>query len=309
MNKLKVLLLFLLLSTVTSFGQVKETVYSNPKDSLSNYYIVFHPSTQSKGLLLLLPSFGESPEIASKETDIYDFAAKEGLTTVFVSLQLGTNSFYIDSLSQDSLDALIQRLVLKYSHKDQKFYLGGFSLGGAGVVKYAERAYCSKDMKRPNAIFAIDPPLDFERMYKSSQYAVINSKSEVAKQEADYFIKRLDYEFDGSPLENLKAYHIISPFSYSDTTNSNINKIISCPIMLICEPDINWQIDNRSRNLYDLNVLDCSSVINYLKIQGNLNAQLIITSDKGYRKYSGKRNPHSWSIANSNETIKWLLKF
>jgi len=90
---------------------------------------------------------------------------------------------------------------------------------------------------------------------------------------------------------------------------TNIKTLINCPILLISEPDIIWQIEERNRSMYDINTLDCSSVINLLKQLGNKNAVLTLTTGKGFRKLTGKRNPHSWSIADSNEVLNWLLQF
>ena len=77
--------------------------------------------------------------------------------------------------------------------------------------------------------------------------------------------------------------------------------------MLITEPEIIWQMEERDRSLYDLNALDCSLAINALRQMGNKKAKLVLTENKGFRKLTGKKNPHSWSIADCNETIKWLL--
>jgi hypothetical protein len=299
----------LLVFSVTCCGQIKEIVYNNPKDSTTNYYYTFKANGQVKGLLLLLTSFGENLQTASNETDIQKVATDKGLITVFASLQYGTQTFFVDSLSQNTLDNLIVDLQKRYGLTDKPFYLGGFSLGGSGVVKYAERAYTSKTLIRPKAIFAIDPPLDLERMYLSLEQTVKQSKVEVAKMEAEYFIKRLEYEFQGNPHQYNSRYHNISPYSYTDTLQKNIKPLINCPIMLISEPDIIWQMEERNRSLYDLNTLDCSSVINSLKLLGNKNATLVITTGKGYRKLTGKRNPHSWSIANAEQTVNWLLQY
>lgn len=297
------------LLSVYCFGQTKEIVYNNTNDSSINYYFAFKPSGQINGLLLLLTSFGENLQVASNETDIQKVATEKGLITVFASLQFGTQTFFIDSISQNTLDRLIADIQKKYAVKDKPFYLGGFSLGGSGVIKYAERAYSSKTLIKPKAIFAIDPPLDFERMYLSLEQTVRQSKVEISKREADYFIKRIQYEFQSIPRNNKNPFIIISPYLYSDTLQSNIKPLVNCPIMLISEPDIIWQMEERNRSLYDLNTLDCSSVINTLKLLGNKNAILVLTSGKGYRKLTGKRNPHSWSIADSELTVNWLLQF
>jgi hypothetical protein len=292
---------------LSTFAQTKELVYLNPQDSSSNYYLAFKPADQPKGLLLLLTSFGEIPQIAANETDIQIAATKAGLLSVFASLQYGTQSFFIDSLSQSTLKEFILEIQHQYKLSDKPFYLGGFSLGGSGAVKYAESAYSQTGLPKPKAIFAIDPPLDFERMYYSLEYAIRNSHVEIAKREADYFIKRLQYEFQSIPQQNNKAYQRLSPYSFSDTTQSAIQHLKNCPILLVSEPDIIWQMEERNRSLYDLNTLDCSLAINTLRQLGNKQAKLVLTSGKGFRKLSGKRNPHSWSIINGEETIQWLL--
>ena len=290
-----------------AFGQTKEVIYLNPNDSLTNYFIAFKPQGQPKGLLLLLTSYGETPQIASNENNLHAIANREGLVTVFLSLQNGTQTFFIYSLSQANLDLLIPNILKRYKLTDKPFYLGGFSLGGSGTVKYAERAYSSIDLPKPKAIFAVDPPLDFERMYYSLEYAIRYSNVEISKREADYFIKRIQYEFKTIPQLDNKRFQKISPYSFSDTSQTNIKNLVNCPIMLISEPDIIWQMEERNRSMYDLNTLDCSLAINSLRLLGNNKAQLVLTTGKGYRRLTGKRNPHSWSIVDSEQTIKWLL--
>jgi Alpha/beta hydrolase of unknown function (DUF915) len=315
MKKLLLIIPLLTISLALSFcvkkplTKTNEILYQNPKDTTTNYYIVFKPQIQTKGLLIILPGYGESPEMATQETTIQNEANKLGLLTVFASLQHGSGSFYIDTLSQGKLDTLILTLQNKYQLRDKPLYLGGFSLGGSGVVKYAERAYASKVLPKPKAIFAIDPPLDFERFYRSSEYIIRISKSKIATEESRYFLERLRYEYQGSPVENPKAYHQISPYSYSDTLQTAIKPLLNCPIMLFSEPDIAWQMKERNRSLYELNTTDCTAMINTLNSWGNKNAHLMLTSDKGYRKSTGNKNPHSWSIAEADLVVSWLMSF
>jgi hypothetical protein len=116
------------------------------------------------------------------------------------------------------------------------------------------------------------------------------------------------YEFQTSPQNDRTPYHTHSPLSYSDTANTNIRQLKDCPVLLITEPDLQWQMDERNRSLYDLNALDCSLAINTLRLLGNTNATLWLSTGQGYRKRNSQRNPHSWSIMNSEETLKWLVK-
>ena len=47
---------------------------------------------------------------------------------------------------------------------------------------------------------------------------------------------------------------------------------------------------------------------NDLKRMGGKKASLITTMNKGYRRPGNKRHPHSWSIAEPNDLVKWLLE-
>lgn len=44
-----------------------------------------------------------------------------------------------------------------------------------------------------------------------------------------------------------------------------------------------------------------------LKNSGFGKVEYITTENKGYRE-NGKKHPHSWSIVDKNELIKWILK-
>lgn len=135
------------------------------------------------------------------------------------------------------------------------------------------------------------------------------SKIVQPNQEAVFFSKRIADEFGGTPSNNFKKYQEMSPYSYSDTTQQSIKALINTPIRLITEPDIQWRLKERCSDMYSLNAVDCSAVINELKRLGNKNAVLITTNNKGYRKPKNIRHPHSWSIADPGETIKWLKSF
>ncbi|MFR5659452.1 MAG: hypothetical protein ACLUDU_16440 [Butyricimonas faecihominis] len=80
------------------------------------------------------------------------------------------------------------------------------------------------------------------------------------------------------------------------------------PIRIYIEPDIQWWLDERETDVFGLNIIDCSAMINELKRLGNDRAALIETQNKGYRKPDNNRHPHSWSIVDNRELIEWLLQ-
>jgi hypothetical protein len=59
--------------------------------------------------------------------------------------------------------------------------------------------------------------------------------------------------------------------------------------------------------LYDWNGTDIVAFVNQLKINGNENAEVIITQNRGIR-LDGTKHPHSWSIMKTNDTMECILK-
>ena len=76
--------------------------------------------------------------------------------------------------------------------------------------------------------------------------------------------------------------------------------------MLISEPDIQWWLKERSYDYSYNNISDHAAMINELQRLGNKNAVLVTTTEKGYRKPNNIKHPHSWSIADPEQIIKWL---
>jgi hypothetical protein len=160
---------------------------------------------------------------------------------------------------------------------------------------------------KPTAIFAIDSPLDFERVYNSAKRDIRLAKDSAPNEENIYIIERLEKEIGGSPENYLSEYYKFSPYSFSDTTQSAIKKLTKTPIRIYTEPDINWWMKERNADYTSMNSTESSALINELNRLGNTQAALIITQNKGYRKPDNARHPHSWSIVDNDELIQWLL--
>lgn len=78
------------------------------------------------------------------------------------------------------------------------------------------------------------------------------------------------------------------------------------PIRIYSDPDIDWHLRERQTDYYDMNALDQTAMINELRILGNENTEFINALGKGYR-LNGTRHPHSWSIAEPHELMKWII--
>jgi len=281
-----------------------EKVFLDKSDSTKNYYtIIYPPKLPWAGYIFLVPGFGENAESVLQQTDLPNKLAQNGILTIIPTFQDGVLSFGVDSLSQQTFDRILKDVTSKHKLIGQKFYVGGFSIGGSCVIKYAENSTI-----KPTAVFAIDPPLDFERFYNSAKRDIRLSKDNEANQENIYMVDRLEKETGGNPNTNLAEYYNLSPYSFSDTTQTAIKTLINMPLRIYTEPDVDWWLRERNADLTNMNATECSAMINELNRLGNENAKLITTQNKGYRKPDNQRHPHSWSIVNNDELIEWLLK-
>jgi hypothetical protein len=307
MQKIAILILTILASIV-SYGQKLERVYLNPKDSTANMYIAVIPDGRPiKAFMFLLDGFGADPKDILLQTELPKYAAKQGILTILPVLKTGSLYFGVDSASQQSLNSQIETVITKYYLQGKDFYIGGFSIGGSCAVKYAELAVKNNYATKPKAVFAIDPPLDWERFYNSAKRVIRLSEPAKVNAEVTYMIDRIEKEMKGTPQTALENFYTISPYSFSDTTQRAVKTLIKTPLMLITEPDIQWWLSQRGYDFSYINIIDQIAMINELQKLGNTKALLVTTTNKGYRKPGNKRHPHSWSIADPVTLIKWLL--
>lgn len=300
------------LISALSYSQKIETVYLNPKDSTSNLYIIVYPPKLSWScFLFLIPGGFQKPQDVLKQTDLPTIAAQQGILTIIPTFKTGISTMGIDTATQASFLDMVNHVTGRYKLMDQSFYVGGFSIGGTIAIKYAELALINNYPIKPSAVFAIDSPLDFERMYNDleREMRIARSTDSVDKEllaESKYLLKQYQKEFGGSPAKFLPRYYKSSPYSYSDTAQQAIKQLIDLPIRLYTEPDIQWWL-KQGVDYSGMNAFDLAAMVNELRGMGNKKATLITTSDKGYRKPGNKKHPHSWSIVEPNDLVQWLL--
>lgn len=274
------------------------------KDTTKNYYTIIFPSTVPiKGYVFLLPGFSETAERVIQQSSLPTQLAENGLLTVIPTLQDGIFSFGIDDPSQQSFAKIVADVRKRNNIADQPFYLGGYSIGGSCILKYAEEI----DQK-PDAVFAIDPPIDFEQVYHSCKRNIRLSVNTQPNGESVFLVKKIQEIMNGTPENSIANYHKISPYSFSDTTQTAIKKLLKVPLRIYTEPDIHWWMKERGMDYTSMNSTFLSAMVNELNQLGNQNATLITTQNKGYRKPDNSRHPHSWSIVDNGELIEWLLK-
>ncbi len=170
------------------------TVYKNPKDSTSNFYIKTIPNGPVKGLLVI-----ENAQLSDRaKISAYNM----GIMTLTATPVSNSLDLLIGDKPLDTLDNLIAEVINYYHIPANKIVIGGMSAEGTGAVRYVQ--YCeankSKAGIRPAGIFAVDPPLDYERLWHESEHGVERNFSPNAVDEGKFVMNFLNNKLGGTHL-------------------------------------------------------------------------------------------------------------
>ena len=160
----------------------------------------------------------------------------------------------------------------------------------------------------PAAVFSVDAPLDFERLWKSEKLNLQRGDPKSSLEESKALLDVLRTALGGSPVAVPQAYRDRSPLLASEQKGGNAQLLKNTPVRLYTEPDIVWMIENRGLDYYTINAIDQAAFVLQLRALGNARAELVTTTGKGFRP-PGKRNPHSWSIVDEPELADWTTGY
>jgi hypothetical protein len=179
-------------------------------------------------------------------------------------------------------------------------------MGGLFSLRYTELANqdSTKTVVEPAAVFSCDGPSDLENIYNMFQMKL---KKYPDNSEAAYGINELKKYCGGTPENVVEKYRYFSSFSHSLDDGGNAKYLISTPVRIYNDLDANWWMKNRGLDMYYMNGLDQTAMIQMLNDMGNNKAEFINAYQKGYR-IEGNRHPHSWSIVEPVDCMKWILE-
>lgn len=300
--KYKIIIALLFVFSFKASAQKTEKIQlQNSED----YYLKIIPKNKPTAILFLFHGGGEIPEDILKQIELPKLASKNNFLVILPHFSNDTTKM-IEEVNYTNKIAI--QLMKEYNIEKNKIVLGGFSGGGMLSITFAERAVRDQNASFiPKAIFAIDVPLDFEQMYQRSEREIKRNFSEIGVSEAKFILNDLIQNFGGSPSEFPKEYEKYSMFTYRKEDGGNAKYLLNIPIRIYTEPGIEWQLEQRQRDLYDLNCTNISAMINLLQLKGHKNAELITTFNKG-KRLNGLKHPHSWNIMDSKDTMSWILK-
>lgn len=272
-----------------------------PQANQANY-IVKEPTGKAQCLLILLPGLGNSAESVFDDTEMETLAAQNGIVTIVPNVK---TNIYLDDVSYENIANIAKTALQRYSIDRKHIIIGGFSAGGSIALLFTERANRQKAEIQPQAVFAIDPPVNLAHLWTTYKKSIQQNPSSLYTQEAITITQYLQELTGGTPAEKPEQYAQYSVFTPQKRDGGNIQFLKNVPIHIYCEPDTAWYKVNRGYEYQDLNAYCSIAMIKKLQKFGNTQAQVVITSNKGYRR-DGRRHPHSWSILDPNDCIQWL---
>jgi hypothetical protein len=278
--------------------------FNKPTSALAFYVLAARPPAP-RGVLLLLPGFGGKATHVFQETDLGQQAAQAGFVTVVPTLN---NRLYLDSAGAHFLDEVLRRVIQQYPSVGRNLFIGGFSAGGHLALTYAETLV--RDTTRLplqiRAVFSVDSPVDLAAFWQRGQRHSTQPCHPLLVQEGRSTVATLTQAFGGSPDQRPAVYHQYSAFSSNEPLGGNLALLQATPVRVYCEPDLafwrqqycpTWQLE-------DLNAAMLQQLIACLRQQGNSRAEYVETKGRGRL---GKRPfPHSWSIVDAPDCIRWL---
>ncbi|MES2515914.1 MAG: hypothetical protein V4580_17300, partial [Bacteroidota bacterium] len=282
-------------------------IFDNFLPDKSLFYYTLSPKAAVKGALVLLPSTWERPEsVLTNNKKLCQLASDHG---IIIIVPLTNLHICLDQPVTDFLNKVFTDAVSRYQIPENKFVIGGFSLGGIVSLRYAELAYENNKLTAivPKAVFSVDGPVYFANMYHQFEREVEKNVSAMAVNEAKYYLDGMQKFFGGSPSQHPEKYNKYSIYTRSEKQGGNAQYLKSVPFRIYSDPDLDWAMTNRQRDLYDMNAPDQTALIIELKLQGNKQAEFINALGKGYR-LDGTRHPHSWSLVDPEDCLAWINK-
>jgi hypothetical protein len=279
--------------------------YVGDGKSTSLFYYSAIPPQKIKGVLVLLCGTWETAELnISSNKKLVQMALDSGIAVIVPSLNQRL------SLNEDVLGFLndvFSKAIATYRLPSDKFVIGGFSMGGLFSIRYAEfaRESAQKTAVVPAAVFSVDGPTDLESLYGSFERRMNNPRNK-NKLEAEYGIRELTKFVGGSPATHHEQYVYYSTYSHTEKDGGNARFLENMPVRIYNDVDVDWWIRNRGSDLYEMNALDQSALINHLISVGNTRAEFINALGKGYRP-DGSRHPHAWSIVDAEDCMRWIM--
>lgn len=261
-------------------------------------------SSESKALLIIFPGGGSTSKETRRDFKIVDKAKEKGISVLLMNFG---RHLWIEKDDSEQLSNLIMKAIEDNNLNIDNVFIGGMSIGGTVALTLSD--YLSKNISslKPKGVFVVDSPIDLYALYESSQKDIARKDfSEERLSEPKWIINYFEEEFGGkdSLLLNIQK---ASPLTVKTKNIDNIKNLKSEKLRFYTEPDTLWWKENRQTDFESTNAYTLQKTVELLNDNNWNNVELIQTKGKGFQN-NGDRNPHSWSIVDTDNLINWILE-
>lgn len=260
-------------------------------------------SNDQKAILILFPCFPCDIENTKTEAKFLNNIEKEGVTTLL--LNYNQKLFLTDS-EKAEYAKVINSILDKNKVEKKNIFIGGFSSGGNISLLLSNFLLKTKNTIQPKGMFVVDSPLDLKELYDGAKRDVAKNVNAEAVEEGKFLTELFETEI-GEPKDSIEKYKVVSPYLISCNSTTNIEFLKNIQTRFYCEPDLEWQMKNKSRKYEELNAYKLEKTYRSLINLGAKNTEFIKTENRGIRA-NGEKHPHSWNIVERESLLKWIFE-
>lgn len=257
---------------------------------------------QQRAVLVLFPCFGCDIEHTKKEAKFLDSLDRDFISVLLLNFN---QKLFLKESEQIEYARFLNSVFESNGIEKNEVHIGGFSSGGNLALLLSNYLLETKNPIQPKGTFAIDSPVDLEKLYQDAERDLLKNSNAEAVEEAQFLIRFLDDNL-GNPKHNLSKYKKYSPYLISQNFTENIKYLKDIKTLFYCEPDLDFQENRNKRKYEDLNAYQLEKLYEALGNLGSNHSEFYMTNGRGIRA-NGDKNPHSWSLVEARELFFWLL--
>lgn len=288
----------IVLSVVLSGCAVKNTADKVVKEE--QYEL--HRAQKQKAVLVLFPCFPCDSEHTKAEAGFLKDIEKKGISVLLLNYN---RKLFLTEAEKKEYASALDAIFAKNKIEKKNIFIGGFSSGGNVALLLSDYLIKNKSSVQPKGLLVVDSPVDLEKLYHNAEKDVAANVDPDAAGEGKFLLELFEKEL-GKPDENPERYKDVSPYLISVNSTENIQYLKGIKTRFYCEPDLEWQQQNRGRTFEGLNAFMLKKMHQSLTHLGSRTSEYIETRNRGIRA-NGKRHPHSWNIVEREELVKWVL--
>lgn len=303
MNKFLVLLIFVTFAVSCKNGNKQNETRTEFQKIVNKEYELIKPIEKIKAVIVLFGGYPEKAEDIEREFQILEIAKKHNVAVLFMNYN---QKLWLEQTEKENLAEQLQGIFSENKLPTDNIFIGGFSSGGNVALLISNFIEESEDNNlNPKGIFIIDSPIDLAELYQNAEKNVERNFSESSVQESIWLLETLGKQF-GNPNDSLENYQQYSVYTLKTKNIDNLKKLKDKKIRFYTEPDTIWWKENRIAEYEQINAYHIKSLSKTLKKSNFKNVEYIPTQNRGYRA-NGDRHPHSWSIVDKKDLMKWIM--